>query len=592
MSLEQSQLDTIAKKLVGQYQLSLTAMKTRNQKRLNEYNLYVGKKPNRKYRSEANIHVPYTKSLLDTAHALLTSNIPMPMIETDNYARDSHAAKLANELVKTAYDTNDVELMFPSVQKSSMTFDTGWVYVGWKFTGSDDDFICFEEMNTFNVIPHPRKLQLDDEFPLFVYFEKTKAQLKAMGCSESAINQLQQSRLTDTNYQKQQAQAYGYTFNPDEQDSGLYPIIACWGKIDLGDDSDPNRVKYVLIGNEQTILNPEAKPNKRPLESPFAHNYLPFAMLPYDRDSNQFLGQSFINPITDLQTELNALENMKNDNYLRRNNPPMTVVKGRGIDLSSLRFVNSIPWEVSEKGDIEFMIVPDLAPSIDKQQDSVKQMMQQATKVNDLMLVSNDVTIQGSNTATGATIASETTKTAFKTQARFIDAFFKRIGTLCIALLQDETLFDREKAISIADEEGRYYEDFVSPETIINAKLRFRVVPASSMAESKESKYIKAANLKALYEGDPTINQDEIDRGVIENAGYDFNKVKKASEDRAPELTDQLEKLINVTKQPNFANFSEGQKRDVLNQIERLKGLLETMSGGAMPQPTQEPVIE
>lgn len=589
MSLTPSQLEDLTKRLVNQYQSSLKVMRTRNQLRMDNYNLYVGKKPTRRYKSEANIHVPYTKSLLDTAHALLTSFTPLYTIETENYARDSRASKLAGELVRTAYDVNDFDAKFSAIQKASMLFDTGWAYVGWKFTGKDDDYICIDEVNPFNVIPHTRKQTLDDEFPIFIYYEKTKPQLEAMGCSKEAIAQLTESKLSDTNYQRQQAQAYGYSYNPDSRDDGLFPVIACWGKIDLGDDSDSERVKYIIIGNEQTILNTNPPTGKSQFESPFKHNHLPFAVLPYDRDPMQFLGQSFITPISDMQLELNALENMKNDNYLRRNNPPLKVRRGSGIDLSTLRFVNSIPWEVDEMTDIEFMVVPDLAPSIEAQQNNVKQTMQQASKVNDLMLVANDVSIQGSNTATGATIANETTKTSFKTQLRFINSFSQRVGELCVALLQDENLFDREKAVAIADEEGRYYEEMVDPNILINAKLRFKVVPDSSMAESKESKYIKATNLKALYEGDPTINQDELDRGVIENAGYDYNKVKKPTSDRVPELTDQLNRLVNVAQDPSFANFPEAQKQEVLRQIEQLKGMLEQLSGGveSMPQPPE-----
>ncbi len=557
----------------------------------NSYNfsLYTGTAAKKKYKSEANFFVPYAATLLDIVHPLLTARFPKASVVARN-ERDREAARLMNELLKYTFDTNLFDWTFMNQQKASMLFADAWAKVSWNYADSKTDCVTITPLNSFDVLPHPRKITLDDRWPIFIRAEMTKAEMIAQGWDKDAINSVGTSQLKTENYRKQQLAALGYSYSSDDNSNkqdDLYEVVEMWGKMDLSGNDEPEKMSYMVMVNGEKLVNTNPPKGKGQFESPYDHDKIPLAHLPYGVIPNVLLGESFMDPIVSQQEELNALENMKADNYKRRNNPPLKVRRSGDIDLSTLKFVNAMPWLVNDIDDITEFIVPDLAPSIDNQQGMIKSVMQARTGANDVLLASQDAAIQAGDTATGASIANENTKTRFKPQAKAIDLYIQRIGDLAINLYQDPRMFDRQRAIAVADEEGEYYEEMVRPDDI-KGDLQFVVQSASTLAESNEQKLQKYVNLKQLYEGDPTINQEEFDKEIFEAAGMDYNKVKLDSGNMVQEAAMKLKQLVAITRQPGFKSTPTAQQQQVLAQIDKLQQIISAKSGATNTAPTAQ----
>ena len=538
-------------------------------KRNNNFALYVGSRK-KKAKSIANYSVPYVATLVDNVHPLLTQKLPMSSVISRN-EKDRDAAKLMNELLKYTFDVNNFEFTFLQTNKESMIYDTGWNKVCWKY-GDNVDQASIIPLNTFDIYAHPNKTTLDDDWPIMIRAEMTKEQMKAEGWDEEAINSLGDSKLQTIDYRKQQLQLLGYTekeINEDKKDD-LYEVVEIWGNTEF---ESGKKMACVVIANNEKIINTKQYKDKELYESPYNHGKIPLAYLPYNPFPHILLGEGFVTPIASLQEELNSLENEKVNNYRRRNNPPLKVRRRGEVDLSTLKFVTSLPWVVNEIDDITMMSVEDLATSIESQQNMIRQQMQNRTGANDVLLVSDTNDLKGGDTALGAAIANENTKMRFRPQATLIDLYVERIGELLISMYQDPNFFDRDKAIAIADEEGQFSETIIKPANI-QGDLQFKVLSNSSLAESNNAKLNKYLNLRELYAEDPTKNLDELDRIIFEAADLDPNKIMRGAEEMTGDLVVKLKQLISVTQQPGFEQAPENQRQDILAQIDKIKTMI------------------
>lgn len=539
------------------------------------FSLYTGMLPKRKYKSEANFHVPYVATLLDNVHPLLTARFPEGSVIARN-DRDRNAATLMNEILKYTFQVNTFDWTLMMQQKASMLYGNAWVKVCWDYSEDGRDHAKIVSLSSFDVIPHPRKVSMDDRWPVYVRSEMTKGEMIEQGWDKKAIKALGPSKLNDKTYRDKQLQSLGYANSPDgpsESQDDLYEVVEVHGKMQFNDD-EPERMGYLVLVNREVLVNTEPFPGKQPFESPYNHNKIPLAQLPYNSYPNVLLAESFIDPVASQQEELNALENMKADNYKRRNNPPLIIRRSGEIDISTLKYVNSTPWEVNDVDDITQFTLPDLAPSIESQQNQIRQIMQARTGANDVLLATEDASIQAGNTATGASIANENTKTRFKPQARSIDLFVERITELCINLYQDPRYFDREMAIPIADEEGQFTEELIRPDQV-SGDLQFKVNSSSSLAESNEQLMTKYLNLRQLYGQDPTYNMAPIDEKIFDAADDGlYNKVKRGADSLKEDAATKLQQLVSVAKSPGFASQPEAQKSQVLTQIQKLRQVL------------------
>lgn len=582
--------ETILQEILRGYDAARSAYKPIQDRREKNFELYTGRNPKKKYKSRANFHVPYVATLVENVWPLLTNRLPESTVVGRNHERDADAATLMEELVKYTFDINNFDWLFTMTVKDAMLFDSAWFKVCWLYQDENTDHPLIESIEPNSILVHPQKVKLDDRWPIYHRKEMTKAEMKEMGWDIRTINSLGESKLNNDNYRKERMQKMGLKVEGDNDD--LYEVVEVWLKTDLSFGADENAVEeiaYFVIANEEKIINTKPFPGKKKYQSPYDHKYYPYVWLPYSPIPHSMLSESFIDPVASQQEELNALENMKADNYKLRNNPPLKVRRDSNIDLKTLRFEAGLPWLVEEMTDVEMQVIPDLATSIENQQNMIKQQMQNRTGANDVLLVSGDVGVQGGDSATGAAIADQNTKIRFRSQAQMIDSAVKRIGEIIIALYQQPTLFDRDKAIAIADEEGKFYEQVIRPDDI-RGDLQFVVGSASSIAESKDAALAKYIQIRDLFLEDSNINLEEINQKIIEAADLDWNKVKKDKESQLAELAMKLQQLVAVTKRPEFRSMPTNEQTSVLTQIQQIRDLLAGGQGGAQ-QPNQVPAV-
>lgn len=538
------------------------------------FELYTGKNPKRKYKSQANFHVPYAATLIDSIWSVLTSRMPFAKVEARNPERDYEAADLTNELIQYTYDVNKFELTFLLWQKSSMYYDTSWVKITWDYQDEKTDHPKIEQISSNEILVHPQKISLDDRWPIYHVRPMTKAQMIDMGWDKTQIDLLGDSKYATTEQRRAELKAMGITVpavDSNNKDDGLYEVVEAWMKLDIN-DTGKEEMCFVIVANEEKIINPNVDGSK--FSSPYAHKYYPFVPMFYNKNANLFHGEAAMSRISSQQKELNALENMKAENYKRRNNPPFTVKRSGNVDLSLLKWENSIPWEVTEHGDIEQVVLVDLAPSIDNQQNMIKSVMQNALGANDVMLVSDTGDLKGGDTAMGASIANENTKMRFRPQATLIDTALTRVGDIVIGLYQDPKLFDRPKAIAIADKEGKTKTTTISPSQINQADLTYRVKSASTLAESANTKLNKLLNIKALYAENPELKQDELDREIFAAAELDYETLFKNKEEQMLDMQMKLKELVAFANSPDFEQQDPALQQQTLAQIDKMQSIL------------------
>jgi len=544
-------------------------------------------------------HVPYVKTLLDNTHPLLTAKLPESKVSPRNTTKYYTNAKLMNALVDYTFDANNFQLKFLSNQKESMLNGDHFTKVVWSpDTAKNHPLLTSIDANNISV--HVNKLDLEDEWPMFCRREMSKKQMKEeTGWDKEMISSLARSKLGTKSYRRTQmiklglASAEDYK-SGDEPEDDLYEVVERWGMMDFkGGDS---KMGCVVVANEEQILNPDPYyKDQEPYESPFANNVMPFAQLSYDPLPYSFYSMSFIDPIADLQIELNDLENMKKSNYYRRNNPPIIVDKNADVDITSLRFLSGLPWIVSggEKSVAPY-ILPDLSVSIDATQMMIRRTMQNVTGSQDILMTAPEAQPQGANrvnSAAHAQLLSQQIKTRFMPQAVLIDKYIERIGKLLINLWQDEKYWvgmkGNEVAIAIADDEGNNSQTKIKMQDI-QGELDFIVTSATSIAMPDQALVTQAVNLRQLYAQDPTKNMEELDRVIFDKSGFDYNKIQKPKASYLPQLQQKLEQLITIAKQPDFKKMPPVEQQKIMQGIQQIQQQIQELSKGqAGGEPTQ-----
>ncbi len=578
-------LESLKNRLVMQNKDAVAFSKGMWQKRIRNLECYMGVTPKKRYKSEANFNVPYAASLLDNVWPLLTNKLPFAETIARNTERDGVAAKLMQELVKFTFEMENFEEKFLMGQKESMLMANAWAYVCWSY-GENVDHPSIKLLNTMDVRIHRNKIELDDRWPIFIREEMTRQEMIERGWDEGQISALTKSKLEDQTYRKNQLMAMGlspkYMQSSDEMDpqDDIFEVVTSWFKMKFPDGKN-EEVACVVIGNDEKILNTTQNGQPNDFRSPYPEDkdMYPLAMLPFNPLPHTLYAESFIDPIYDMWVELCALENMKADNYKRRNNPPLKVVRTANIDLDSLQFIAGLPWLVDADSDITPFDIPDLSNSIANQQQMVKEMMQARTGANDVLLVSDANAIKGGETAMGASIANENTKMRFKPQALLIDKFVQRIGQLVINRWQSPTFFDVERIISIAGEDGQQYQQIIRPD-MVTGPMQFTVKSNTSLAESASAQLQKYIQLKNLYINDQNPKMhEELDRSIFTSAGLDYNKFKPTKDQDISELSITLEKLMATASDPRFKQLPPAKQKEILMQIQEIKASLEQMGG-------------
>lgn len=553
--------------------------------------LYTGYDTKFKVENKDNItaHVPYVKTLFDGVFPLLTAKLPISKVSARDSDKKYVSAKLMDRLIDYTFDVNQFEKKYMMIKKESMLAADAFVMVIWS-PDPEKNYPLILHINTDDVIPHGVKLDIDDEWPIFIRRELTKAQMKEFGWDKGTISSLGKSKLQDKSYRKQQLKKLGLsdasTQKEDEEKDDLYEVVMRFGIMDFKGES---KMGLVVMANGEKIINTKpVRDDLEPFQSPYANNVMPIAHLPYDPLPHSFFSQGFIDPIAKDQVELNDLENMKRSNYYRRNNPPIIVDPDGEVDLATLKFATGLPWLVKGGSkNVEPYILPDLAPSIYNDQQMIMKRMQNVTGSSDYLNPTPETMTKGNKSAAHANIMNENTKMRYRPQAVFEDRFMEKIGKLLINLWQDKNFFNEEIALAMVDEEGQSAVQLIE-HSMIMGDLDFVVTSASSIAQSDTAILNTAVQIKELFAQDQTKDMTEVDRTIIEKAGFDPNKVIKPKVGMLPEITSRLNRWIAYAKNPNFSKLSAQEQAKVQARIQDLMAIVKSLQAEAMKRQGSE----
>ncbi len=561
--------------------------------------LYTGYDPKFNVENIDNIsaHVPYVKTLFDNVFPLLTAKLPISKVTARNTSKNYTAAKLMDRLINYTFDVNQFEKKYMMIKKESMLAGDAFAMVIWS-PEPEKNYPLIIHINADNVYPHPSKLDIDDEWPMFIGREMTKRQMIDMGWNKEAIKKLSSSKLGDQSYRKKQLAKLGLSNATEESSSenkkdDLYEVAIRWGMMSLvKSDEAPQKMGMVVVANDEAIINTDPLSDKlQTFESPYLNNVMPLAHLGYDPIPHTFFCQSFIDPVAKDQVELNDLENMKRSNYYRRNNPPLAVDLDAQADLSTLKFLTAIPWVLKGGAkSVQMMLLPDLAPAIGNDQRMIMSRMQNVTGASDYLNPSPETIQKGSGkSATHAAIMNENTKMRFRPQAVYEDRFMEKIGKLLINMWQDKKFFNEEVALGIEDDEGSS-EIALIKNGMVQGDLDFVTTSASSVAQSDSAVMTTAVQIKELFAQDPGKDMTEVDRVILDKAGFDPNKIMKPKVGMLPELVARLKQWMFVKNQPEFEHMPTGEKTKILNRIDILTTQIkELQSKIQQDQPQQQP---
>lgn len=293
-------------KLIKGYEHAVAYARPLWERRIRNFNILIGKIRQKKYKSKANFHVPYAQTLLEIVYSLLVANEPRGVVQPRLSDKDRDVAELMQELVDYALDANDYDRQFLMAVKECMQLDTTWAKVTWQYLNKKTDHPKIELLDTFHVMVHPRKVFIDDRWPIYHYHEMTKDEMRERGWNKDQVAKLSNSKMKDDEWRRKRLQSLGYLNSmPYDDDVDLYPVVEISCKCDLGGD-DGEEQAYFVIGNENTFLNTDILKGRKKFQSPYNHQWSPFVPLPYDPQPHIVYGNSFIDPISSQQLELNA----------------------------------------------------------------------------------------------------------------------------------------------------------------------------------------------------------------------------------------------------------------------------------------------
>jgi len=564
-------------------------------RRSHNLELYTGFQPKNRVENVDDIrcHIPYTQTLADNVHPLLTSQLPISKVTPRDAEKNYASAKLMDRLIDFTFDINNFEEKFVDAQFETMYAGDAFIKVIWS-PDPEKNYPLIVHVNTDEIIPHLNKIYIDDDWPIFQRREMTKAQMRIeKGWNKEVIDSLGVSKLGTKAYRREQMKKLGLG-EPGTDDYGkpkddLYLVVERWGMMNFSKDETPDmRMGCVVIANDSVILNPDPIiKDLKPFESGYTNNIMPYAQLKFKRIPHSFYSISFIDQIADAQVELNDLEAMKRVNYYRRNNPPIMVDRGANVDLSTLKWLAGLPWMTDRMNGIQPIEIVDLSQRIEEDKMELKRDMQNATGANDVLLSTPEMMTKGGTlSATHSALLSEQTKVHFRPQAFNIDKFVERIGKLLINLWQDKRYFNEEIELAISNDDNLNQIHKVN-NSMIQGDLDFKLTTASTLAQSNSEKLNTAVQLRELYTQDQSINFDPVDREIWDKAGFDYTQIKKTTTEQLPQVIMKLQQLAAIAKRPDFQNLPPQDQLKVTQSIQHLtmvaKGLQEKQQTQTVP---------
>lgn len=292
---------------------------------------------------------------------------------------------------------------------------------------------------------------------------------------------------------------------------GMQSIDKPSNKIEILEYWTDDRV--IAVANRSVVIRND--------ENPYHHRKKPFVRLVDVLVPHEFYGIGEIEPIEDLQYELNSLRNQRMDNINILINRMWKVIRGADIDVRQLVSRPGGIIEVDDMNDVQELQMTDLSGNaIENVIEMVRRDMDNANGVYDY---ARGETTDRRETATTAAILSQAANERFNLKVKLIeDLGMRRLGMLLTQLNQQ--YIDTEKAIRILGKDGMDFYT-LSPE---NIRGQFDIMPLGSSVDpiiNKENKLQSYINLYTILKDSPYVNHPELIKKILEAADIkDLNR--------------------------------------------------------------------
>lgn len=544
------------------------------------YNLSVGIATKKK--KKFNRFVPYIPAAVDLILPRLAGKLPV--FDINGRTEDDHQhADIMKNVVDYFLGKTNFHLFELDFIKQAMVYGTAVAQVGWDLqkqaTHPDyaeksgeaqrivKDEPAYKIIPIESVFPHRKKVSMQDEWGIVIREEVSRRDLKndpnidnaALGQIGSPVNE--DEWFTQINRNANSSPEEKNPTGDDEND--VFVKLTYWGPCD-GEE-------YVIVlVNGTTVVRME--------RNPFWHQQKPFVKLDYNPNPHNFFAEGLVAQLKDLQLELNEIRNVRSAARSIALKTPLMVDRGANIDTDSMKWEHSAIWlydAIQNPEPIKAMTIPSKLLELDREEERVVSDMQMRSGVNDVVVGGNEIGVQGGDTATGASIAAEQTSLRFKTPAILIDEAIKQIGDQTISNIQQYV--DRELVFGIAGDEGLEWRQY-DPQMMQQFRFDFTVSPMSTFTEPKAAKREKLIQLKQLYDEDPTIDQDKLDRMILDAFDMNSDQLKKSQEELAQDQqTLELEEVAQQINSPEFAQLPPEEQQMMVQQMEQLRS-------GVVPQ--------
>lgn len=270
----------------------------------------------------------------------------------------------------------------------------------------------------------------------------------------------------------------------------------------------------VKVANRDTVIFIE--PN------PFHHRRKPFVKWVFSTKPHEFYGEGCIEPIIDLQDELNLIRNQRIDNVSMALNKMWKIRRGSNIDTEQLISRPRGFIEVDEMDDIDEIEMRDVTQSGYNEETIVKQDMDLTTGVNDTQRGSSP---ERRETATTMNILAKAGSERFQLIVQLLGmGGFKEMVNQLIMLIKQYVDVPTEIIIT-GEDEAQLSTATVSPEEI---QYDWDILGLATSLDNTANKEIRLQNLTNLYnflKDRPDINHQALVREILEL--YDVKNVSE-----------------------------------------------------------------
>lgn len=559
------------------------------------YQLSIGKPLKRK--KKFNRFVPYIPAAIDLVLPRLAGRLPI--FEVNGRSEDDHQhATIMNNVVEYFVNKTNFHQFEMDAIKQAMVYGTCITQNGWDLQKQplhpdlvkDDKetsrIVKDEPLHTIipieNVFPHRKKVRIQDEWGIVIREEVSRRDLKRdPNIDNAALGQVGPSTSEEEwfDQRNQNAQVHGNDENATgDEDNDILVKLTYWGPFD-GEE-------YVItVVNGSTVVRFE--------RNPFWHQLKPFSKLDFTPNPHSFFCDGLVAQLWDLQLELNEIRNVRSAARAIALKIPLLIDRNANVNLSEIRWEHSAKWLADFKNNpnpIRPMEIPSKLLELDREEERVVADMQLRSGVNDVVIGGNEIGVQGGDTATGASIAAEQTSLRFKTQTIQIDQWIKDIGEQDISNIQQ--FVDRELVFAISGKEGLEWRTY-TPDMMRQFRFDFAVQPSSTFVEPRAAKREKLLQLKQLYDEDPTIDQDKLDRMILDAFDMQSDQLKKPSDEiMRDQKALELEELAMQISSPEFDQLPPEEQELLLVQMEQLRAEIGQEPGQqtTAPMPQMQPV--